>query len=64
MSNERMTKKIMITKTRKRGRPRKRRIDEDEKDLKIMGIRNWYAVARNHQEWRRIVLEAKVHNGL
>jgi hypothetical protein len=67
MNNERMPKTIMTTKmegTRKRGRPRKRWIDEVEEDLKIMGIRNWHAVARDRQEWRKIVLEAKVHNGL
>jgi hypothetical protein len=59
--------KIITTKmegTRKRERPRKRWIDEVEEDLKIMGIRNWHAVARDHREWRRILLEAKVHNGL
>jgi hypothetical protein len=49
---------------RKRGRPHKRRIDEVEEDLKIIGIRNWHAVAKDRQEWRKIVLEAKVHNGL
>jgi hypothetical protein len=67
MNNERMPKRIMTTKTegtRKRGRPRKRWIDEVEEDLKIMGIINWHAVAKDRQEWRKIVLEAKVHNGL
>jgi hypothetical protein len=50
--------------TRKRGRPRKRWIYEYEEDLKIMGIRNWLAVAKDRQERRKIILEAKVHNGL
>jgi hypothetical protein len=49
---------------RKRGRPCKRWLDVVEEDLKIMGIRNWHVVVRDHQEWRRFVLEAKVHNGL
>jgi hypothetical protein len=39
-------------------------IYEVEEDLKIMGIRNRHAVAKDRQEWREIVLEAKVHNGL
>jgi hypothetical protein len=67
MNNERMPKKIMTTKmegTRKRESPCKRWTDEVKKDLKIMGIRNWHAVAKDHQEWRKIVLETKVHNGL
>jgi hypothetical protein len=66
MNNERMPK-IMTTKmegTEKRGRPRKRWIDEVEEDLKIMGIRNWYAVIENRQKWRKIVLGAKDHNGM
>jgi hypothetical protein len=66
MNNERMPKK-MTTKmegTRKKRKTRKRWIDEVEEDLKIMGIRNWHAVAKDRQEWRKIVLEAKVHNGL
>jgi hypothetical protein len=39
-------------------------IDEVEDDLKIMGIRNRHAVSKDRQEWRKIVLEVKVHNGL
>jgi hypothetical protein len=38
--------------------------DEVEEDLNMMGIKNRQAMARKCQEWRRIVLEAKVHNGL
>jgi hypothetical protein len=67
VNNERMPKNIMTTKmegTWKKGRPRKRWIDEVEEDLKIMGIRNWHAVSKDRQDWREIVLEAKVHNGL
>jgi hypothetical protein len=50
--------------TRKRERPRKRWIHEVEEDLKIMGIRNWHAVTKDSQEWGKIALEAKVHDGL
>jgi hypothetical protein len=57
-----MTTKIEGTK--KRGRPRKRWMDEVEEDLKIMGTSNWHAVAKDRQEWRKIVSEGKVHNGL
>jgi hypothetical protein len=67
MNNERTPKKIMTAEmkgTRKRGRPRKRWIDEVEEDLKIMEIRSWHAVAKDHEKWRKIILEAKVHNGL
>jgi hypothetical protein len=50
--------------TRKRGRPRKRRKDEVEEDLNIMGIKNERAAARDRRKWWKIVLQAKVHNGL
>jgi hypothetical protein len=46
------------------GRLRKSWIVEVEEDLKAMRIRIWYAVARDRQEWRKILLEAKVHNRL
>jgi hypothetical protein len=56
-----MTTKIEGTRKR---RPRKRWIDEVEEDLEIMEIRNWHAVAKDRQELRKNVLEAKDHNGL
>jgi hypothetical protein len=49
---------------RKRGRPRKRRKDESEEGLNVIGIRNMQAMARDRREWRKIVLEAKAQNGL
>jgi hypothetical protein len=50
--------------TRKRGRSCKRWRDDVEEDLNIMGLKNRQAMVIDRQEWRKIVLEAKVHNGL
>jgi hypothetical protein len=49
---------------RKRGSPRIRWTNEAEEDLKIMGRRNRYTLARDLKEWRMMVLEAKGHSGL
>ena len=38
--------------------------DEFKEDKKIRKIRDWRTVARDRQEWRRVVLEAKVHKVL
>ena len=46
---------------RRRGRPRKRWIDDLESDLRSLGIRNWKAKARNRDQWKAVVREAKVH---
>ena len=65
MNNERMPKQIVTVRmegTRKRQRPQKRWTNEVEEDLKIMGIRNWHKMVRGLEEWKRTVLEAKVHN--
>lgn len=51
-------------KQRKRGRLQKRWIYEVEENLQIMGIINWHTVARDQKEWKRTVLEAKLHDGL
>ena len=64
MSEERMPKMILNAKIdsgRRRDGPRKRWIDDLESDLRILGIRNWKAKARNRNEWKAVVREAKVH---
>jgi hypothetical protein len=50
--------------TRKRGRPRKRWKDVVEEDLNVMGIKNGRAAVRDRRKWRKIVFQAKIHNGL
>jgi hypothetical protein len=49
--------------TRRRGRPKMRRLDEVSTDLRKMGINEWRDRARDRQAWRRIVKEAKAHPG-
>jgi hypothetical protein len=67
MQNQRMPKHIAaatVEGTRKRVRSRKRWKDEAEEDLNIMRVKNVRAAARDRRKWRKIVLQAKVHNGL
>jgi hypothetical protein len=67
MSNDRMPKMILNAKMegdRKRGRPKKRWINDVEQDLRKLGIRNWRSRAGDRQRWRAVVREAKVHPGL
>ncbi|PSN43615.1 hypothetical protein C0J52_16375 [Blattella germanica] len=67
MSDTRTAKKIFIGKLegrRRRGRPRKRWIDDVEEDLRKMGVRCWRRKAEDRDEWRRIIKEAKVLHGL
>jgi len=47
---------------RKRRKQWKRLTDVVEEDLKILKVRNWNTVARDWKEWRRSLLETKVHN--
>jgi hypothetical protein len=49
--------------TKRKGRPRKRWIDDVEQDLRKMRVRGWRMRARDRQEWRRVIREAKLHPG-
>jgi hypothetical protein len=40
-----------------RGRPQKRRADENEEDAEIKGVSNSRTVTKDQKDWRRIVLE-------
>jgi hypothetical protein len=67
MSNDRIPKMVLNTKMegdRKRGRPKKRWINDVEQDLRKLGLRNWRSRAGDRQQWRAVVREAKVHPGL
>ena len=63
MSEERMPKMILnvkIDSERRKGRPRKRWVDDLESDLRSLGIRNWKVKVRNRNEWKAVVRETKV----
>jgi hypothetical protein len=67
MEEKQMPKKVLKDKmhgTKRKGRPRKRWIDDVEQDLRTMGVRGWRTGAADRQEWRRVIREAKVHPGL
>ena len=49
---------------RRIGRPRIRWLGDVIADSRRMGISGWMEKARNRDQWRRIVEEAKAHPGL
>ncbi|GFT60648.1 hypothetical protein TNCV_3583701 [Trichonephila clavipes] len=64
MNEDRCCKKIFLAKpmgSRPRGRPPLRWIDCDEKDLKILKVKNWKKVAKSRDAWKRLLEEARAH---
>jgi len=49
--------------TRRRGRPKKRWLDDVSTDRREMGINEWRDRARGREAWGRIVKGAKAHPG-
>jgi hypothetical protein len=50
--------------TRRVGKPRARWLGSDETDLREMGVKNWRRKAQDREQWRTILEEAKVCQGL
>ena len=67
MQDTTIPKKMLYGKlygTRRRGRPKRRWLDDVSMDLRKMGVCGWRDRARNREAWRHVVEEAKVHHGL
>jgi len=67
MEEDRMPQKIFTQEmegTTRRGRPRKRRKEEVERDLQVLGVRRWRELVADRKKWKDIVRQAKAHSGL
>jgi hypothetical protein len=67
MNEERMSRKLLHGKMEarmRRGRPRKRWLQDLEKDLRVIQVGRWWEKVQSEEEWRRTVREAKAHPGL
>jgi len=47
-----------------RERPRKRWIEDVERDLQVLGVRRWTELVADRKEWKDIVRQAIAHSGL
>ena len=67
MNSDRTLKKIFNTKpdgVRSVGRPKLRWEDGVNQDMRILGVKNWKKVARNRDEWAKLLKTARAHQGL
>lgn len=49
---------------RRVGRPKLRWMDCVMDDIKRLGVKNWWTVAKDRDRWRRILKEAEARSGL
>ena len=49
---------------RGRERPRLRWIDKILEDVKVFGLKNWWAMAKDREVWKKIRREAELHDRL
>jgi len=66
MEEDSMPKKIFTQELEgtRRGRPKKRRKKEVERDLQVLGVRRWRELVVDRKKWKDILLQAKAHSGL
>jgi hypothetical protein len=66
MKADRMPKKIFTQELEgtRRGRPRKRWKEEEERELQVLGVRRWRELVADRKKWKDIVRQAKAHSGL
>jgi hypothetical protein len=67
MSEERMSKRMLKGKLfsrRRKRQPRTRWLDNVVMDRVVMGVRGWRGRVKDRVGWRRVVREAKAHQGL
>jgi len=66
MEKDRMPKKIFTQELEgmRRGRPRKRKKEEVERDLQVLGVRRWREMVADRKKWKDIIRQAKAHSGL
>jgi hypothetical protein len=66
-SNNDMPRRIMESKPEGRrsvGRPKLRRLDGVLEDLRKLGVKSWWLVARDRESWRKVLREDEAYIGL